>query len=122
MQVYPAEARDRQDLRGQQRAIGHDRAAVGLEFAQPLRELRISGARRAEDGYASRIGKHCYRTALDSTAATSGGVRPRHDRDNLVAGFNERLKGRDRYPGRTSEDTAHPQPYSQREEMECGLT
>ena len=118
MQVHPPHSRDRQDLNRQQRAIGDHRAAVRFELAQSLRELGLSRAQRAEHGYPSLIGTDCDRAAFESTTATARGVRPRDDRDDLVTGINERLEGRDRYSGRTSEDTAHPQPYSQREEME----
>ena len=86
MQVDPAVAGDVEGFLPEQCAVGHHRAAVGGELAEPVEEGGVVGPRGFED-FDSGFGGAARNRAGDEAAAPScGRIGPGHDRDDLVLG------------------------------------
>ena len=90
MNIYPTEARDFQNFRGQNRPVGNHHPQIGLELAQVLHSLWvISQTVRLVKLEAGRLGALGHRGGIELTSSTTRCVGTGQHREDLVTGFQQ---------------------------------
>ncbi len=98
-------------VRGEQGAVGDDRAAVGSEPAEGLVERRVARMVGREDGDAELVAAPADGAAHQGATAAGRRVGTGDDADELVRRGGDRVQGRQRHLGRAGEDQPHGPPH-----------
>ena len=107
VQVDPAVHRDVEHRLRDERAVRHDRAAVGRELAQPRLELLVARVDRGQHLDAGRLGPLADRARAQRAAAAGRRVGAGDDGDDLVGAGEQRLERRHRRRRGAGEDEPH---------------
>jgi hypothetical protein len=107
VQVDPAVLGDGEGGRREQRAVGHDRAALWGDLSQPGEEVGVTRTRRLEHLEAGVGGPLGHRAGSQLPASAGGRVGPGDDREHLVPRVEQSVEGRDGGVRRAGEDDSH---------------
>ena len=92
MDVDHSQARNREDVSGEDAAVGRDDPQVRVQGRELRGKLRRFQARRLEDWRRKSQGRGLDLRGLDAVASTSGPVGLRDHAHDDVAGGGERLE------------------------------